>query len=177
MRLDWAFSAQSCVCVFQFFFFSTRFGCCGYCSCTVQWTVAANFDFSNFFDQSQHIVYCLRTHKFHFSTTFSLKMGPTILFTHLKIISLQCFSVFSFSFQFSAVSKRTHKTCIKAEKQQKIKRGCTHFSRTTLKILSTSASLRLYFYMLTMQIYLHWPLWPSLSRSFKTVQSLALFSM
>ena len=59
------------------------------------------------FSQSQHIVYCSRTHKFHFSATFSLKMGLTILFTHLKIISLQCFSVFSFSFQFSAVSKRT----------------------------------------------------------------------
>ena len=28
-----------------------------------------------------------------------LKMGPTVLFTHLKIILLQCFSVFSFSFQ------------------------------------------------------------------------------
>ena len=98
------------VCFFFFFFFSRvleRFGCCGYCLCTVQWTVAANFDFSNFFDQSQHIVYCSRTHKFHFSATFSLKMGPTILFTYLKIISLQCFSVFNFSFQFSAVSKRT----------------------------------------------------------------------
>ena len=47
------------------------------------------------------------SHKIHFSTTFSLKMGPTILFTYLKIILLQCFSVFSFSFQFSAVSKRT----------------------------------------------------------------------
>ena len=32
--------------------------------------------------------YCSRTHKLHFSVTFSLKMGPTILFTHLKIISL-----------------------------------------------------------------------------------------
>ena len=53
------------------------------------------------------LVYCSQTHKFHFSTTFSLKMDPTILFTHLKIILLQCFSVFSFSFQFSAVSKRT----------------------------------------------------------------------
>ena len=40
------------------------------------------------------------THKHHFSATFSLKMGPTVLFTHLKIILLQCF-------QFSAVSKRT----------------------------------------------------------------------
>ena len=36
-----------------------------------------------------------------------LKMGPTVLFTHLKIILLQYFSVFSFNFQFSAVSKRT----------------------------------------------------------------------
>ena len=35
------------------------------------------------------------THKPHFSTIFSLKMGRTILFTHLKIILLQCF-------QFSA---------------------------------------------------------------------------
>ena len=34
-----------------------------------------------------------------FLSTFSLKMGPTALFTHLKIILLQCFqfSVFSFS--------------------------------------------------------------------------------
>ena len=48
------------------------------------------------FSQSQHIVYCLRTHKFHFLTTFSLKMSLTILFTHLKIILLQCFSVFSY---------------------------------------------------------------------------------
>ena len=52
-----------------------------------------------FFSQSVHIVYCLRTHKFYFSTTFSLKMSPTILFTHFKIILLQYFSVFSFSFQ------------------------------------------------------------------------------
>ena len=36
-------------------------------------------------------VYCSRTHKFHFSATFSLKMGPTVLFTHLKIILLQYF--------------------------------------------------------------------------------------
>ena len=44
-------------------------------------------------------VHYLWTHKFHFSATFSLKMGPTALFTHLKIILLQCFqfSVFNFS--------------------------------------------------------------------------------
>ena len=60
-----------------------------------------------FFSESVHTVYYLWTHKFHFSTIFSLKIGPTILFTHLKIILLQYFSVFSFSFQFSAVSKWT----------------------------------------------------------------------
>ena len=31
------------------------------------------------------------SHKLHFSAIFSLKMGPTVLFTHLKIISLQYF--------------------------------------------------------------------------------------
>ena len=36
-------------------------------------------------------VHCSRTHKLHFLTTFSLKMGPTALFTHLKIILLQYF--------------------------------------------------------------------------------------
>ena len=43
-----------------------------------------------------HTVHYSRTHKFHFSVTFSLKMSPTVLFTHLKIILLQCFLVFSF---------------------------------------------------------------------------------
>ena len=44
-------------------------------------------------------VHCSRTHKLHFSTIFSLKMGLMALFTHLKIILLQCFqfSIFSFS--------------------------------------------------------------------------------
>ena len=49
------------------------------------------------------IVY--ETHKSLYSATFSLKMGLTVLFTHLKIILLQCFSIFNF--QFSAVSKQT----------------------------------------------------------------------
>ena len=61
----------------------------------------------DFFSWTVHTIYCLWTHKLHFSATFSLKMGLTVLFTHLKIILLQCFSVFSFSFQFSTVSKRT----------------------------------------------------------------------
>ena len=58
-----------------------------------------------FFIQSQHLtkssmnsafLHCLWTHKFHFSVICSLKMDPTTLFTHLKIILLQCFQ-----FQFS----------------------------------------------------------------------------
>ena len=90
---------------FFFFFFCTRLWDCGYCLCTVQWTVAAKFDFSIFFSQSVHIVHYSWTHKFHFSATFSLKLGPTVLFTYLKIILLQYFLVFKF--QFSAISKRT----------------------------------------------------------------------
>ena len=63
------------------------------------------FSFFFFFIQPQHLtkssmnsasVHCSWTHKFHFSVTFSLKMGPTTLFTHLKIILLQYFQ-----FQFS----------------------------------------------------------------------------
>ena len=45
-------------------------------------------------------VYCLWTYKFHFLTIFSLKMGHTALFTHLKIILLQYFQFSVFSFQF-----------------------------------------------------------------------------
>ena len=66
-------------CAFHFFFFP-----------------AAKLDFSTVNSASVHYS---RTHKYYFLTTFSLKMGPTALFTHLKIILLQCFqfSVFSFS--------------------------------------------------------------------------------
>ena len=37
------------------------------------------------------------THKPLYSATFSLKMGLTALFTHLKIILLQCFQFLVFS--------------------------------------------------------------------------------
>ena len=68
-------------------------------------TIAAKFDFSYFFfSQLVHTVYYLWTHKFHFSATFSLKMDSMILFTYLKIILLQYFSVFCFIFQFSVFS-------------------------------------------------------------------------
>ena len=101
--LDYAFG----ICVFPFFwhaFVSLRllFIYCSMNSNRKVWL------FYIFFSQSVHIVHGSWTHKFHFSATFSLKMGHTVLFTHLKIILLQYFSVFNFSFQFSAVSKWTH---------------------------------------------------------------------
>ena len=43
-------------------------------------------------------MYCSWIHKLYFSSTFSLKMGLTTLFAHLKIILLQCF-------QFSVSTK------------------------------------------------------------------------
>ena len=39
---------------FFLFLFSMRLWDCGYCSCTVQWTVAAKFDFSIFLPISAH---------------------------------------------------------------------------------------------------------------------------
>ena len=86
VSLDTAFH-PSAFCVF-FFFFLTRFGKTWllfmYCSMNSNrkcWL----------FCRKQCIVYCSWTHKFHFLATFSLKMDPTILFTHLKIILLQWF--------------------------------------------------------------------------------------
>ena len=38
------------------------------------------------------------SYKLHFLSTFSLKMGLTILFIHLKIILLQCFQFLVFNF-------------------------------------------------------------------------------
>ena len=54
----------------------------------------------DFFTLNSVFVHCLRTHKFHFSVIFLLKMGHTTLFTHLKIILLQYFQ-----FQFSVSAK------------------------------------------------------------------------
>ena len=72
-------------CVFFFFFcFHTLLEECGYCSINSSrkcWLFSVNSAF----------VHCSRTHKFHFLSIFSLKMGPTVLFTHLKIILLQWF--------------------------------------------------------------------------------------
>ena len=52
-----------------------------------------------FFSQLVHTVHRSWIHKFHFLVIFLLKIGFTVLFTHLKIILLQYFLVFSFNFQ------------------------------------------------------------------------------
>ena len=74
------------------------------------------FFFFFFFVQPQQLtlstvnstsVHCSRSHKLHFSATFLFKMGPTALFTHLKIISLQCFQ-FQFSVSAKISSIQTH---------------------------------------------------------------------
>ena len=57
--------------------------------------LAKEFDFLTNFQPYVSPVHCSQIHKFHFSITFSLKMGSTVLFTHLKIILLQYFLVFS----------------------------------------------------------------------------------
>ena len=95
-HLDWAFVASAFV-IFtfrSFFLFFFLFSRVLEYAATVHWTVAANVDFSTVNSASVH---CSWTHKFHFSVTFSLQMGPIALFTYLKIILL--FSVFNFQFQ------------------------------------------------------------------------------
>ena len=85
--------------LFFFFFFHAfvRLMVIGHALCNEQ--QQQNLTFLTLFSQSMHIMYCSRTHKFHFSATFSLKIDPTVLFTYLKIILLQYFSVSIFSFQ------------------------------------------------------------------------------
>ena len=104
--LGWVWIARLVfgVCVFpSFFFFCTRLWVCGYCSCTVQWTVAANFDFLFFSANQCTSCTVLWTHKFHFSAIFSLKNG-----SHGTIYTFKnYFATVFFSFQFSTVSKRT----------------------------------------------------------------------
>ena len=78
-----------CVFLFFFFFFLFFHACSPHLRLLFMygtWTVAATFDQ---FSVNSTSVYCSWTHKFHFLSIFSLKMGPTTLFTHLKIILLQ----------------------------------------------------------------------------------------
>ena len=93
--LDSKSAFPSCV-LFLFFFFFLCFHTFWSIAVTVQWTVTANVDFLQW---TVHICTVYGPTNFILLSIFSLKMGPTSLFTHLKIILLQCFhfSVFSFS--------------------------------------------------------------------------------
>ena len=79
-----------------FFFFHTFEGVIWLLFMHYSRTIAV---FVNFSTVNSAPVHCSQTHKFYFSTIFSLKIGHTALFTHLKIILLQCFqfSIFNFS--------------------------------------------------------------------------------
>ena len=80
------------------YFFHTfwdKFYCYSYYSCTVHKQQPQSLTCQTIFNQSVHTMHCSRTYKFHFSATFSLKISPMVLFTYLKIILLQYFSVFS----------------------------------------------------------------------------------
>ena len=82
--LDSRFINHVCVLFFFFFCFHAFLEECGYCSMNSShkcWLFSVN----------SASVHCSRTHKFHFLSIFSLKIGPTVLFTHLKIILLQWF--------------------------------------------------------------------------------------
>ena len=97
LHLDWAEKPSVYVCHFFFFARACKTWC--YCSCTVHEQQLQSLTFLTLFNQLVHTMHCSQTHKFHFSVTFLLKMDPTVLFIHLKIILQQYFSVFSFSFQ------------------------------------------------------------------------------
>ena len=85
--LDWRLLYFSfCVFLFVFFFFSRVF------SSLVATVYVRYMNSSHNFWPVFHIsVYYLQTHKFHFLSIFSLKMGLTVLFTRLKIILIQWF--------------------------------------------------------------------------------------
>ena len=91
-----------CVCVCNlhvsffflfFFFFFTRFGVMRllFMHCSLNSSRKCLLSIVN-----SAFVHCSRTHKFHFSATFSLQMGPMVLFT-FKNYFTTVFSVFNFS--------------------------------------------------------------------------------
>ena len=101
LRLDCAENQR--VCVFLLFFFFLRvFQMCSYCLCTVQWTITANFDFSNFFHPiSAHRVLFTGPQISLFSNFF-IKNGFHGTIHTFKNYFATVF--FSFQFQFSVFS-------------------------------------------------------------------------
>ena len=102
--LGWNWNARLC---FSFFFFSRISSqilllfihCCGCYS----WTVAAKFDFSTFSTQ----ILLFTNPQISLFSNFFIKNGSHDTIHTFKNYFAQYFSVFSFSFQFSAISKRT----------------------------------------------------------------------
>ena len=106
--MDLVETAETRVCISAFFFFFFTYfrsifllfiHCYGYCL----WTVAVKFDFFYF---SAQILLFIDPQILLFNNFFIKNRSHSTINT-FKIILLQYFSVFSFSFQFSAVSKRT----------------------------------------------------------------------
>ena len=80
--IHWSYVSRSC---FYFFFFLAHIsGAKRLLFMHYLWTVTTTF---NQVFRGQCI--CSWTHKLHFSATFSIKMSPMVLFTHLKFILLQ----------------------------------------------------------------------------------------
>ena len=92
---------------FFFFFFFMRLWELWLLFMHCAWTVATKFDFSYLFQSISAHHALFMDPQISFFSNFFIKNGSQVLFTYLKIILLQYFSIFSFSFQFSAVSKRT----------------------------------------------------------------------
>ena len=91
--------------LFFFFFFCMHLWDCGYCSCTVQWTVATKFDFSIFFRPiSTHRTLFMDPQISLFSNFFIKNRFHGIIYTFKNYFATV---LFSFQFQFLAVSKRT----------------------------------------------------------------------
>ena len=94
---------------FSLLFFFSRvfelFECYSYCSCTVQWTVTANFDFSNLFQPITAHRVLFTNPQISLFSNFFIKNGFHGTIHIFKNYFITVF--FSFQFQFSAVSKRT----------------------------------------------------------------------
>ena len=107
--LGWKLLRLRFVCLFVcfvFFFFFSRvfelFECCGYCLCTVQWTVIANFDFSKFFGPiSAHCVLFMDLQISLFSNFFITNGSHGTIYTFKNYFATV---FFSFQFQFSVFS-------------------------------------------------------------------------
>ena len=93
-----------CVCAFARFVFSPFYflkffllvlmNSNHYCSCTLLHCVGDKITIHELFMHCSHIIYGTHNHFIHKKI---LKMDPTELFTHLKIILLQCFQFLVFS--------------------------------------------------------------------------------